>query len=79
MSTNEAARIYGNRDISGQIADKSEEKHQALQASRDFQLDEDPEAMAKRAQKQHKKWNRRMKIFFCCLGYKKNKVRGFAL
>lgn len=31
-------------------------------------------AMAKRSAKQHKKWNRRMKIFFCCLGYKKNKV-----
>lgn len=29
--------------------------------------------MAKKA-KQHKKWNRRLKIFFCCLGYKKNKV-----
>lgn len=29
--------------------------------------------MARKA-KQHKKWNRRLKIFFCCLGYKKNKV-----
>lgn len=30
--------------------------------------------MTKRSAKQHKKWNRRLKIFFCCLGYKKNKV-----
>lgn len=27
-----------------------------------------------RKAKQHKKWNRRLKIFFCCLGYKRNKV-----
>lgn len=30
--------------------------------------------MTKRTAKEHKKWNRRLKIFFCCLGYKKNKV-----
>jgi len=30
--------------------------------------------MTKRV-KSHKKWNRRLKILFCCLGYKKNKVR----
>ena len=33
----------------------------------------DEAEMAKKA-KHHKKWNRRFKIFFCCLGYKKNKV-----
>lgn len=33
---------------------------------------ESPE-MTKRA-KHHKKWNRRLKLLFCCLGYKKNKV-----
>ena len=30
--------------------------------------------MARRIAKQQKKWNKRLKIFFCCLGYKKNKV-----
>lgn len=31
--------------------------------------------MSKRAHvaKSHRRWNRRLKIFFCCLGYKKNK------
>lgn len=29
--------------------------------------------------KHYKKWNRRLKIFFCCLGYKKNKVSYFTL
>lgn len=33
------------------------------------------EAEMKRQAKHNKKWNRRLKIFFCCLGYKKNKVR----
>lgn len=28
----------------------------------------------KRSVQNRKKWNRRMKIMFCCLGYKKNKV-----
>lgn len=33
------------------------------------------EAEMTRQAKHNKKWNRRFKIFFCCLGYKKNKVR----
>lgn len=33
------------------------------------------EAEMTRQAKHNKKWNRRLKIFFCCLGYKKNKVR----
>lgn len=37
-------------------------------------LDELTEAdMTKRA-KLNKRWHRRLKILFCCLGYKKNKV-----
>ena len=30
--------------------------------------------MVKTGVKHHKQWNRRLKVFFCCLGYKKNKV-----
>lgn len=36
--------------------------------------EDDIEASMARKMKQHKKWNRRLKIFFCCLGYKKHKV-----
>lgn len=31
--------------------------------------------MALKIAKDHKKWNRRLKVLFCCLGYKKNKVK----
>lgn len=32
------------------------------------------DAMALKAARDHKKWNKRLKVLFCCLGYKKNKV-----
>ena len=34
---------------------------------------EDLTVIAKRNEKHKRKWNRRMRIFFCCLGHKKNK------
>lgn len=37
-------------------------------------IDESEQAEMARRAKHHKKWNRRMKVLFCCLGYKKNKV-----
>jgi len=39
-----------------------------------LQLQRTKAEMARKLAKQHKKWNKRFKIFFCCLGYKKNKV-----
>lgn len=40
--------------------------------------DEQDEATMTKRIKQHKKWNRRFKFFFCCVGYKRNKVCTFA-
>lgn len=57
---------------------KKQSNNQSVKSLQTVQADEQEEVaeMAKRA-KQHKKWNRRLKIFFCCLGYKKNKVSVF--
>ena len=51
----------------------SEGNNTSLVSDRE-KTDENLAVMARRSSKHHKKWNRRMKIFFCCLGYKKNKV-----
>lgn len=60
---------------SGRRIDKNQDKDQTSSVVvGQHEIDQDLEAMARRSQKHHKKWNRRMKIFFCCLGYKKNKV-----
>ena len=51
-------------------------KHSDIQRAQQAQVNPEQEEqaeMAKRAAKYQKKWNRRLKIFFCCLGYKKNK------
>lgn len=69
---NESEQKFTTSGI-GVNKDHNQTETKAVQFSQ-VQVNEELTEMAKRTAKQHKKWNRRLKIFFCCLGYKKNKV-----
>lgn len=69
-TSNEAEQ---NAEVSYTISKSAATGSNQAQVIDQNQGDANQVEMTKRA-KQHKKWNRRFKVLFCCLGYKKNKV-----